>query len=629
LFKDIKYRWALIVFLLLASAYLIWPTYKIYSLSEDEKTELGVSVIKELKEGAINLGLDLQGGMYVLLETDIPKLVEKLAAKSPIELQDAIQEADKRSINNQTDFFNEFLILANDRNLRLVRYYTNLATRRDNESVIDELKIQRDNAIASALEIIRNRIDEFGVSEPTIQKYGANRIIVELAGVQDSDRARKLIQRTASLEFTLVLNEQWEAALNNLDTYLLSNTTALIIDGELVDENENIVEADTNTSAEDIFIEENLLNEPTFDMSTPKEILKEKPFSGYLRSIPGGVGVIAKEYHIIKELLENPDVKRKIPISGKFLWSNQFETAQDETGNIIEYRQLFYVSADPEISGGMIREPRATMGTAGSDASGRWVVNLSMSPEGTKRWSRFTGANINRQVAIVLDNKVYMAPVIRDKIPTGQTQVTGFADVNEAKDIANVLRAGELPAPVEIIEERTVGPSLGSDSIKSGRKAMFFGLITVMIFMIIYYKGSGILATLALLLNLVMVIAVLAGLNATLTLPGIAGLILTIGMAVDANVIIFERIREELALGKTVRAAIESGYERAFITILDANVTTLIAAFVLAWIGSGPIKGFAVTLSAGIICSMFTAIFVTRSVFMLFSERKSLKSLSI
>ena len=629
MFKDIKYRWALIVSLLIASAYLIWPTYKVYSLSEDEKTELGVSVMKELKEGAINLGLDLQGGMYVLLETDIPTLVDKLAGKNTEELKDAIREAEKRSIRNQSDFFNEFLFVANSRDLRLIRNYPNLATRRDNESVVDELKNQRDNAVASALEIIRNRIDEFGVSEPTIQKYGANRIIVELAGVQDSDRARNLIQRTASLEFTLVLNEQWEAALNNLDTYLLSDTTALIVDGEIADENESIVASDTSASPEDIFIEENLLDEPTFDMSTPKEILKEKPFSGYLRSIPGGIGVIAKEYHTIKELLENPDVKRKIPPSGKFLWSNKFETAQDETGSIIEYRQLFYVSADPEISGGMIREPRATMGTAGSDASGRWVVNLSMSPEGTKRWSRFTGANINRQVAIVLDNKVYMAPVIQDKIPTGQTQVTGFADVNEAKDIANVLRAGELPAPVEIIEERTVGPSLGSDSIKSGRKAMFFGLIAVMIFMIIYYKGSGILATLALLLNLVMVIAVLAGLNATLTLPGIAGLILTIGMAVDANVIIFERIREELALGKTVRAAIESGYERAFITILDANVTTLIAAFVLAWIGSGPIKGFAVTLSAGIICSMFTAIFVTRSVFMFFSERKSLKSLSI
>jgi protein-export membrane protein SecD len=320
---------------------------------------------------------------------------------------------------------------------------------------------------------------------------------------------------------------------------------------------------------------------------------------------------------------------RKIPASGKFLWGNQFETAQDETGNFIEYRQLFYVSADPEISGGMIREPKATMGGTGTDVSGQWVVNLSMSPEGTRKWSRFTGANINRRVAIVLDNKVFMAPVIRDKIPTGQTQVSGFADVNEAKDIANVLRAGELPAPVEIVEERTVGPSLGSDSIKSGGKAMMFGLISIMIFMIIYYKGSGLLANVALLLNLVMVVAVLAGLNATLTLPGIAGLILTIGMAVDANVIIFERIREELNLGRTVRAAIDAGYERAFITILDANVTTLIAASVLAWIGSGPIKGFAVTLSVGIVCSMFTAIFVTRSVFMIFSERKMLKSLSI
>ena len=202
MFKDIRFRWALIASLLVASAYLIWPTYKVYSLSESEKSELGVIVMKELKDGAINLGLDLQGGMYVLLETDIPKLVEKIANKKTEELRNAIQEANNRSINNQTDFFVEFLFVSNEMELRLFRNYSNLATTRDNESVVRELKIQRDNAIASALEIIRNRIDEFGVSEPTIQKYGANRIIVELAGVQDSDRARNLIQRTASLEFT-------------------------------------------------------------------------------------------------------------------------------------------------------------------------------------------------------------------------------------------------------------------------------------------------------------------------------------------------------------------------------------------------------------------------------------------
>ena len=223
--KDIKYRWAVILFVIIASAYLIWPTYKLYSLNETEKKEAGIAAIKELKEGAINLGLDLQGGMYVLLEADIPTLVEKLASKRSVELKKIIQEADERSINNQTDFFSEFLHSANARDLSLFRLYTNLATRRDNESVVEELKIQRNNAIASALEIIRNRIDEFGVSEPTIQKYGANRIIVELAGVQDSKRARNLIQRTASLEFSLVLNDKWETVLDKLDTHLLNDTT--------------------------------------------------------------------------------------------------------------------------------------------------------------------------------------------------------------------------------------------------------------------------------------------------------------------------------------------------------------------------------------------------------------------
>ena len=626
--KDIKYRSAVILLVIIASAYLIWPTYKFYSMNEIEKDQAGIETIKDLKEGAINLGLDLQGGMYVLLEADIPILVEKLANKRSVELTEVIQEAENRSINRQSDFFSEFLNVANAKDMRLVRFYTNLATSRDNESIVEELKIQRNNAISSALEIIRNRIDEFGVSEPTIQKYGTNRIIIELAGVQDSKRARNLIQRTASLEFSLVLSDKWESVMNKLDTYLLNDTTIVSTQENPLD---NVLadQADLISDAEDIFIEENIIDKPNYDLSTSGTILQDRPFSGYLRGVPGGVGVIAREYHIVKGILNRPEIQRKIPRNGKFLWGNSFETAQDETGSIIEYRQLYYVAADPEITGGMVREPTARMGTAGSNSSGQWVVSMSMSSEGTKKWSHFTAANINRQVAIILDDKVYMSPVIQDKIPTGQTQVTGFADVNEAKDIANVLRAGELPAPVNIIEERTIGPSLGSDSIESGKKAMLVGLVAVIIFMIIYYKGAGILATTALLLNLILVIAILAGLNATLTLPGIAGLILTIGMSVDANVIIFERIREELDQGKTVRAAINGGYERAFITILDANVTTLIAALVLAWIGSGPIKGFAVTLSSGIICSMFTAIFVTRSVFMVFTDRKPRQSLSI
>ena len=614
--------------IIIASAYLIWPTFKLYTLSDSDKVSLNTEILKELNQNAINLGLDLQGGMYVLLEADIPKLVEKIADKKTEDLIDAIKFAEDQSTINQSDFFDEFFKVILDREINLKRNYRLISSLSDNESIINELKVQRDNAISSALEIIRNRIDEFGVSEPTIQKYGKNRIIVELAGIQDADRARSLIQRTASLEFSLVLNDQWEQVLNNLDNYLLSDTTIIeTFNGS--DNNNGDAILSASKTAEDIFIEDNILDEQLYELNTPAEILKENPFSGYLRSVPGGLGVMSREYDIVEKLLNNPAIQRKIPPSGKFLWSSKFESAQDETGNFIEYRQLFYVASEPEISGGMIRDPKATMGGAGTDVSGQWVVNLSMSPEGTKRWSRFTGANVNRQVAIVLDNKVYMAPFIRDKIPTGQTQVSGFSDVNEAKDIANVLRAGELPAPVNIVEERTVGPSLGNDSINSGRTAMLYGLLAVIIFMIIYYRGSGILATVALLLNLIMIMAILAGLNATLTLPGIAGLILTIGMTVDANVIIFERIREELNLGKTVRSAIDAGYERAFITILDANLTTLIAAFVLAWIGSGPIKGFAVTLSAGIICSMFTAIFVTRSVFMIFTDRKVLKNLSI
>jgi len=630
MFKDLKIRWTIIIIILISASYLIWPTYKYYNLDEEQKNQIDAATINKIRNNAINLGLDLQGGMYVLLEVDVPILVEKLANKKPQEFLDIISLSEQRSIANRTDFFDEFERLSDKEGLRLIRYFSNLSNIRTNQSVIDAIKEQRENAILSALEIIRNRIDEFGVSEPSIQRFGKNRIIVELAGVDDTNRARSLIQRTASLEFSLVLNNRLSNVLEKLDNYLLSSGKIL---SENIDAKEEIKldEIDKDSlSAEDLLLSEDLISDLSLEiLATPIDVLKENPFSGYLRALPGGIGVIAQEYAIVNKYLENKEFLKKVPKEGKFLWGSKFEEAMIETNEIIEYRPLFYVSTSPEIKGGMVRDPKATIGTTGSDATGQWVVNLSMSPEGTKKWSRFTGANINQQVAIILDNKVFMAPVIRDKIPSGRTQITGFEDVNEAKDIANVLRAGELPAPVNIIEERTIGPSLGVDSVSSGRRAMILGMVAIMIFMLIYYNASGLLANFALILNILLIIAILSALKATLTLPGIAGLILTIGMAVDANVIIFERIREEIHIGKTVRSAIESGYERAFLTILDANITTLIAAFVLAWIGSGPIKGFAVTLSAGIMCSMFTAIFVTRSIFMIFINRKPMKKLSI
>ena len=276
----------------------------------------------------------------------------------------------------------------------------------------------------------------------------------------------------------------------------------------------------------------------------------------------------------------------------------------------------------------MVEKAKANLGSLGGGNAGLPVVSLDMNSEGAKTWSRVTGANIGERIAIVLDGKVHMAPNIREKIPGGRTQIEGFEDMNEAKDIAIILRAGALPAPVEIIEERTVGPSLGADSIAKGQKSILIGLAIVFVFMLVYYKLSGGIANLALVWNIVLILAVLASLGATLTLPGIAGLILTVGMCIDANVIIFERIREELKKGKTPKSAIEGGYNRAITTIIDANLTTVIAALVLYQFGTGPIKGFATVLFWGILISMFTAVYVTRTIFYTITK-KSVKNISI
>ena len=273
----------------------------------------------------------------------------------------------------------------------------------------------------------------------------------------------------------------------------------------------------------------------------------------------------------------------------------------------------------------MVKDPMAKIAGPGSDNSGQWVINLSMNREGARKWSSFTGRNIGKRVAIVLDDKVFMAPQINSKISGGQTQISGLENANEAQDIANVLSAGELDAPVKIVEERSVSPSLGKDSIESGRNALMYAFISILIFILFYYRVSGLIANISLFLNIIFILSLLSILGATLTLPGIAGLILTIGIAIDSNVIIFERIKEEIGFGKNAVSAVRSGYKRAFITIMDANITTLIAAFVLANIGSGPIKGFAITLSIGIMCSMFTAIFITRTFYMIILQNKKNK----
>jgi protein-export membrane protein SecD len=331
----------------------------------------------------------------------------------------------------------------------------------------------------------------------------------------------------------------------------------------------------------------------------------------------------------IKKLLKTTEVNDLIKSNSKIVWDSKPLSYYDQDNQYIEYQRLYLVSSNPAISGGMIQTPKAVVSDMGNNNAGQWVVNLDMSKEGRRKWSKFTGANINRQVAIILDDLVFMAPFIRDKISSGSTQISGFESMQEAKDIASVLKAGELPAPISIVQTNYVGPSLGEDSIADGANSMIIGLLLVLVFMLLYYKGSGIIANLAVVFNIIIVFAVLYTMNAVLTLPGIAGLLLTIGMSVDANVIIFERIREEISSKTPNYAAIKNGYNKAFITILDANVTTLLTAFILSFLGSGPIVGFATTLSVGILCSMFTAIFFTKTIFLTLFKMNQIEKLSI
>ena len=385
---------------------------------------------------------------------------------------------------------------------------------------------------------------------------------------------------------------------------------------------------DESTTVSELFGESDSQTANADTENTLDDIFSEAPFSGLLTSLPGDIGIEEKNVYAFKKLLAKPEVQSKLNnANGQFLLSQEVETAT--TNDAVSFYRLYYLEKKPELTGGIVEEAEANLGSLGGGSAGQPVVSLAMNSEGSRTWSRVTGSNVGERIAIVLDQKVHMAPSIREKIPGGRTQIEGFANINEAKDLAIILRAGALPAPVNIIEERIVGPSLGADSIAQGTRAVMVGLLTVLVFMLVYYRLAGTVADFALVWNILLVLAILASLQATLTLPGIAGLILTVGMSIDANVIIFERIREELRKGKTPKAAIDSGYDRAITTIIDANVTTLIASLVLYQFGTGPIKGFATVLFWGILISKFTAVFITRTIFNAYVSRKTLTTLSI
>ena len=626
--KSLTPRFLIIGVILAWAVYALLPTWEYQQMTEEEKEELRtLGELEKTESRIIRQGLDLKGGMYIVLEADIPLLVNNLASMKDDRLNKIIEDSKEKSIQQNQDFISVFDKEVRNDGIKLSRYYHEYGASLD--QIITSLNEEADDAINRVLEILQNRVDQFGVSEPTIQKQGKHRIVVELAGIQDSDRARALLQSTALLEFYLVKNVSvTNEVISQLDNALKGDQSlASSLKSDTKEINE--VDDEESTTVSELFGEEQVTpDESTANENSDNDIFLENPFSGLLTAIPGDMGIEEKNLYAFKKLLDHEEVKSTLENSnGQFLLSQQSEpiTANDPQN----YYRLYYLEKRPELTGGIVEEARADLGSLGGGSAGQPVVSLSMNSEGSRTWSRVTGANVGERIAIVLDQKVHMAPSIREKIPGGRTQIEGFADLNEAKDLAIILRAGALPAPVNIIEERIVGPSLGADSISQGTQAVLIGLVSVLIFMLAYYKLAGTVADFALVWNILLVLAVLASLQATLTLPGIAGLILTVGMSIDANVIIFERIREELRKGKTPKAAIDSGYDRALTTIIDANVTTLIASLVLYQFGTGPIKGFATVLFWGILISMFTAVFITRTIFNAYITSRALTKLSI
>lgn len=475
-----------------------------------------------------------------------------------------------------------------------------------------------DNAIKSAKHIITNRIDQFGVAEPTIQKIGNKRILVQLPGLRDAGRAKDLIGKTALLEFQLVAKtEDIRNTVEAIDEYLESNYDKYAY--------LKTIEVEQSTAVEEALFEREGADSLADSTAAALEDTSHDNLFSNLIAIYGQRLIVRPEnIDLFRKVINLPEIKEVMPEGVVIL------LGKVDKDNIQGARPVYFLYDTVELTGTHLKNADVRIGQ-GMDPkiANKPYVSLQFDNEGARIFANVTGSHINEQLAIVLDDIVHSAPVINDKIRDGNAMITGIGEMNEAKDLAIVLTAGNLPAPVNIVEERTIGPTLGSDSIKAGFKAALIGLVLVMIFMIIYYKLSGMIANIALFANILIILAVLTMLNASLTMPGIAGIILIIGMAVDANVLIFERIREELRAGKTVRTAIDNGYKRAVITIADANITTLITAIVLYQFGTGPIRGFAVTLSIGILASMFTAIVVTRAIFDGVVTRKPRKKLSI
>jgi preprotein translocase subunit SecD len=546
--KKVGGRFALLTLVVVLSVVFFLPSYKpLYQALPDWAR-------KVLPDKGITLGLDLQGGIHMVMEVDEDRAVEIAVERAVVSLQDLLVdkkipvESVKRTGPQQItiQFANAELKPQIQKLLDDYPTFFEVEGSGSANSLVWELrdtevKRIKDSAVNQALETIRNRIDQFGVAEPLVQRQGLKQIVVQLPGVKEPKRAKDLIKETALLEF------------------------------KMLDEDNQM------------------------KMDFPARVPKEK------------------EAEVLKQF------EGRVPEGDQIL----FERVVDkDTGR--EYRIPFLVKKRVMLTGDVLSDARVSIGQFNDP-----YVSITFDGKGGREFERITGDNVKKRMAVVLDNTIYSAPVIQERISGGRAQITGTFTMQEANDLAIVLRAGALPAPLKIIQDLTVGPSLGQDSIDKGVQSTLIAGAMVVIFMIVYYRLSGAIADFALVLNLVCLLGALSALNATLTLPGIAGIVLTIGMGVDSNVLIFERIREELRQGKAVRLAVDGGYNKALLTIIDSHVTTLITGVALFLFGTGPIKGFAVTLCLGIAINLFTALVGTKVIFDLLNQRPKVETLSI
>ena len=631
--KELRFRLILILGAIALSVYLLYPTYVDYRNSQridkilenrreqivkedpqftKQQVDLRVTVIEDSIKAAdpsirdarakrIKLGLDLQGGMRVVLEVNTAELLQKIAKNPDDTFKKVIAEAEKESETSNESVVDIVGRMFEERSIRLSRYFGNI--RESDSEILSSLKKDAEDAVSRAIEIIRNRVDQYGVSEPSIQRQGSRRIIVQLPGVAHEEEAKQLLQGTALLEFKLVKDPQFAiSVMYSIDNVLsgksISDSTQSDTTAEQSSSKKNNAETKTDTSQED-----------TSKQLSKEEFAKEHPFFSLVSAEQNsGVGYVnSDDMDKLKLILNRPDVQKAIPDNVQFVFDAKPITNKDGQ----KFYRMYLVNKTPELTGGVITDAQATIDPQTSSP----IVTMQMNSEGATEWSRITGANIGKRIAIILDGVVYSAPNVRGKIPGGRSQIEGMANMEEAKLLSIVLKAGALPAPVKIIEERTVGPSLGQDSINSGFKSALIGYVLVGIFMMIYYRRAGTVAAASLTFTVLFILGVLAGFSATLTLPGIAGIILTIGMAVDANVLIYERIREELATGKTIKASVDSGFSKAYSAIIDSNITTFFTGIILYQFGTGPVQGFALTLMIGIVASLFSALIVARVLF--------------